>query len=82
MHTYRRKAVIILFSLLLVFFLIAVFSYVQLKREISILSIGLPYDVEDTIILVLSALSMLKVIHEIQKVEHHHEYERRVRKAV
>lgn len=82
MHTYRKKAVIILFSLLLVFFLIAVFSYVQLKREISILSIGLPYDVEDTIILVLSALSMLKVIHEIQKVEHHHEYERRVKKHV
>jgi len=79
MHTYRKKAIIILLCLLFVFFLIFIFSYIQLKRRISILSLGLPYYAEDMTIILLSILSMLKVVYEIYRVEHRHEFERRIK---
>ncbi|MBI2208509.1 hypothetical protein HYU50_03360 [Candidatus Woesearchaeota archaeon] len=80
MHTYRKRTINVLHSLLLVFFIILVFAYVQFKRQIPILNIGLSYQVEDVLILLLSFLSMAKVVYELYKVEHHHEYERRMKK--
>ena len=80
MHTYRKKTIIILNSLLMVFFLIFVFGYIQLKRGVAILNIGLSYYIEDMLIILLSLLSMAKVVYELYKVEHHHEYERRMKK--
>ena len=82
MHTYRRKAITILVSLLVIFFLIAVFSYIQLKREVPILSIGLPYYIEDMVVLILAVLSLLKVVHEIYNIESHKEYEARIKKKI
>lgn len=80
MHTYRKKTITILHSLLLLFFLIFLFGYVQLKREVAILNLGLSYYVEDMLIILLSFLSMARVVYELYKVEHHHEYERRMKK--
>ena len=80
MHTYRKKTIIILHSLLLVFFLIFLFGYVQLKREVAILNIGLSYYVEDMLILILSFFSMVKIVYELYNIEHHHEYESRMKK--
>ena len=80
MHTYRKKTIIILHSLLMVFFLIFVFGYIQLKRGVAILNIGLSYYIEDMLIMVLSFLSMARIVYEIHKVEHPHEYERRLKK--
>ena len=82
MHTYRRKAITILVSLLVIFFLIAVFSYIQLKREVPILIIGLPYYIEDMVVLILAVLSLLKVVHEIYNIESHKEYEARIKKKI
>ena len=80
MHTYRKRTILVLHSLLLVFFTISVFAYTQFNRQIPILNIGLSYEVDDTLILFLSFLCIVKVVHEIYKVEHHHEYERRIKK--
>ena len=80
MHTYRKKTVVILNSLLFLFFLVFVFGYVQLKRHVAILNIGLSYYIEDMIIILLSFLSMVKVVYELYNVEHHHEYESRLKK--
>jgi len=80
MHTYRKKTVVILNSLLFLFFLVFVFGYVQLKRHVAILNIGLSYYIEDMIIIMLSFLSMVKVVYELYNVEHHHEYEIRLKK--
>ena len=80
MHTYRKKTIVILHSLLMLFFLIFLFGYVQLKREVAILNIGLSYYAEDMLILILSFFSMVKIVYEIYNVEHHREYERRVKK--
>ncbi len=82
MHTYRRKAITILVSLLVIFFLIAIFSYIQLKRNVPILSIGLPYYAEDMLVLILAVLSMLKVVSMIYDVESHKEYEARIKKKI
>jgi hypothetical protein len=79
MHTYRRRAILILHSLLLLFFIIFIFAYVQLKRDYSILNIGFSPYIENMIVIVFSFLSMVKVVFEIYRVEHHEEYEKRVR---
>ena len=80
MHTYRKKTIVILHFLLMVFFLIFLFGYVQLKREVAILNIGLSYYAEDMLILILSFFSMVKIVYELYNVEHHHEYESRMKK--
>ena len=80
MHTYRKKTIVILNSLLLLFFLIFVFGYVQLKREVAVLNIGLSYYTEDMLIIILSFLSMARAVYELYNVEHHHEYESRLKK--
>ena len=80
MHTYRKRTILVLHSLLLVFFTISVFAYVQFNRQIPILNIGLSYLVDDTLILFLSFLCIIRVVYELYKVEHHHEYERRIKK--
>ena len=82
MHTYRKRTVIVLLSLMFVFLLIAIFAFIQLNRNIPLLGLGFSYYTEDLLVLGLSILSMIKVIYEIWKVEHHHEYERRVRKSL
>ena len=78
MHTYRKRTILFLLSLLLVFFTISVFAYVQFNRQIPILNMGLSYQVDDTLILFLSFLCIIRVVYELYKVEHHHEYERRI----
>ena len=80
MHTYRKKTVVILNFLLFLFFLAFVFGYIQLKRQVAILNIGLSYYVEDMLILILSFFSMVKIVYELYNIEHHHEYERRMKK--
>jgi hypothetical protein len=82
MHTYRRRIIYVLNSLLIVFFLLFLFAYIQFRRGVGLLNIGLSYTIEDMIIIVLSFLSMLKVVYEIHNVEYHHEYEKRMRKTV
>jgi len=80
MHTYRKKTIVILHFLLLLFFVAFVFGYAQLKRQIAILHIGLPYYTEDILVMALSFLSISKVVYEIYRVEHHHQYEKRIKK--
>ena len=82
MHTYRKRIIIVYYALLLIFFIVFLFAYVQLKRQIPILHMGFSYYVEDMLIIILSFFSMLKVVYEIYNVEHHHEYERRVRETI
>ena len=80
MHFYRKKTIIILHSMMLVFFMVFLFAYVQLKREVAILNIGLSFYVENMMIIAFSFISILMVLYEIVKVEHHHEYERRMKR--
>jgi hypothetical protein len=79
MHTYRKRTIVILSSFLLTFFLIFIFAYVQLRREIAIFNIGLPYYIEDMMVIILSFFSMMKIVYEINEVEHPEEYEGRVK---
>ena len=80
MHHYRRKTIIILNSTLFLFLLAFIFGYVQLKRGVAILNIGPSYYIEDMLIMLLSLAAMVMVVYEIHKVEHHHEYERRMKR--
>ena len=81
MHTYRRRIVFVYYALLLMFLLVFIFAYIQLKRQIPILHMGFSYYVEDMIVIVLSFLSIAKVVYELSTVEKHDEYERRLKVA-
>lgn len=80
MHKYRKKTLLMLNSLLTTFFIIFFFGYVQMRREKAILDIGLSFYIEDMLIMVLSFIAMLMVVYEIHKVEHPHEYEKRMKR--
>jgi len=78
MHTYRKRTLTVLNSLLFVFLAVFIFAYIQFRRQIPILNSGLTYYVEDMLIILLSLASIAKIVYEIHKVEHHHELEERI----
>jgi len=82
MHVYRNKSLAVLITLLIVFMLVFVYTFVQLQREIAVFQIGLGYMTENWIIMVLSVLAMMRIVYDIYLIEHHDEYEERVRDAV
>ena len=77
-HAYRNKVLVILIGLLFLFALIALYSYIQLKRNVALMDIGLSPFEENMIIMGRSILSMFKVLYEIWKVEHPQVYEQRL----
>ena len=79
MHRYRNKTIILFLFLLVLFGIIAFFSFIQFQRGIAIFNLNMPYYLEDLAVLGLSILSMLKVVYEIYKIEHSDEYEERIK---
>ena len=69
-HKFRKKALMLLGILMLLFFLIFLFAYFQSQKGSEIFDIGLPGDSENTLIMAFSILSLAKVVYEIYKVEH------------
>jgi len=70
LEVYRKKLLIGLMILLILFALIFILALVDLQRGVPLFGTGLRYDVENVTVIILSILSIVKVIHEIIKVEH------------
>ncbi|MBS3131214.1 hypothetical protein J4212_02160 [Candidatus Woesearchaeota archaeon] len=82
MHLYRKKAVSVLISLLVLFALVALYSFIQMQRGVAIFNLGMSYYAENMIVLVFSFLSIGKVVHEIYRIESHAELEERMKKRI
>ncbi|NQU99022.1 hypothetical protein HQ533_06190 [Candidatus Woesearchaeota archaeon] len=67
---YKRKLLTGLMVLLVLFALIFVLALLDLKKGVPVFGTGLEYDVENVVVIILSLLSMMKVIQEIIRVEH------------
>jgi len=78
MHDYRKKAVIFLCVLLLMFFLAFMISYIDLKSKIAVMKIGIDYKTVDISVMILSFLAMIRVIFELVKIETHEELKTRL----
>ncbi|RJQ17005.1 hypothetical protein C4573_03005 [Candidatus Woesearchaeota archaeon] len=71
LKVYRKRLLIGLMVLLVVFALFFLFSIIDLNRGIPLIGMGIPYMVENYLIIILSVLGMIKSLHELIKVEHH-----------
>ena len=69
MHIYRKKLVVGLLALLLVFALAFFVALANFSRDIPTLSIGLPPSIENLLIMALAIGSMLKVVWELYILE-------------
>ena len=65
---------------MLLFFIIFVFSFYRLLNGQPVVNMGLPYYIEDYLLMGLSFLSIIKVLIEIIRVEHKEAYEGRIKK--
>ena len=80
MHMYRKKAVIFLMIMLLIFSSLFILSLVDLKRGRAVFQLGLGFRAENIAVMVFSLLAMVRVVIELYGIEHHHEYEARIKR--
>ncbi len=81
MHMYRKKTVMLLVALMLVFFAVFLIALYDLVKGIPILDIGFSAQTINWVVMLLSAMSIVKVIVEIAGVEGHKDFEKRVRSS-
>lgn len=70
LKVYRRRLIIGLVLLLLVFGIIFLSALLASNRGYGLLGLGIPFSVENFLIMVLSFIAMVKVVWEIYRVEH------------
>lgn len=69
---YKRKAIIFLMILLVLFSLIVMSSLFNLKRGISIINLGMGAMNENVVLIILSLAGVVWALVEIIQVEHNH----------
>lgn len=79
MHYYRKRTIKTLVVLLLVFVLVFFISYAQFKKGILIFDLGMPYGLENFIVMFFSIAAIVKVIFEINSIESHKAFEQRIK---
>ena len=79
MDTYRRKTLYLLIALLAIFSSVFVVSFIAIQKRFALIGPKTQSLMWNWVILVFSVLSVLRIIWEINEVEHPHEYGRRLR---
>ncbi len=64
-HKLKKKLLITLTILLIIFTTIFITAVIGIEKGYSIFATGLPIYIENTIVILLSFFSILKIIHEI-----------------
>ena len=70
LKVYKRRLIIGMIILMLVFALVFIATISALQRNIPILGMGMPADFENYAVLILSILGVVMAFAEILKVEH------------
>ena len=79
MHYYKKRTIKTLVVLLLVFVLVFFISYAQFKKGILIFELGMPYGLENIIVMFFSIAAIVKVVFEINRVESNKNFKKRVK---
>ena len=79
MHYYRKRIIHTLIILLVIFVFVFFVAYAQLKRGILIFDLGMPYGLENIIVMFFSIAAIVKVVFEINRVESHKAFEQRIK---
>ena len=67
-YVYKKKLLATLIVLLILFAAVFIAALIGLNKNYSLFSTGLPVGVENILVMILSVLSMIKVIHEIHRL--------------
>ena len=62
---HHEREIWFLLSFLVIFAIVFIVAFLNIRRGVAVLGFGMPYAVEDGIVLVLSVLAMIKVVWEI-----------------
>ncbi len=82
MNHYRKRTIKTLIILLLVFIAVFFAAYAQFKKGTLIFDIGMPYGLENIIVMFFSIAAIVKVVFDINMVESHRTYEQRMKKIL
>ena len=79
MDYYRKRTIRALVVLLLVFVVVFFATYAQFKKGTLIFNLGMPYGLENIIVMFFSIAAIVKVVFEISRVESHRDFEKRIK---
>jgi len=79
MHYYRKRIIRALIVLLVIFVFVFFVSYAQFKKDSLIFDLGMPYDLENFIVMFFSIAAIIKVVFEISRVESNKDFKKRVK---
>jgi len=79
MNHYRKRTIKTLVILLLVFVAVFFAAYAQFKKGTLIFDLGMPYSLENIIVMLFSIAAILKVVFEIKGVESHKVFEQKIK---
>ena len=79
MDQYRTKTLYLLFIMLVVFAIVFFAALYAVGRNAAIINLGGSYQIANWIALVLSMLSIVRIIWEINEVEHPDEHRERMK---
>ena len=82
MHKYRKQSIIFLMGYLVIFFIVMVVCILNLYSGGALFEIGMSHSLQNWILIVFSALAIIKVVIEIVKIEGHAEYEQKLRAGI
>ncbi len=79
MNHYRKRTIKTLVILLLVFVAVFFAAYAQFKKGTLIFDLGMPYGLENFIVMFFSIAAIVKVVFEISRIESHKAFEQRMK---
>ena len=79
MHYYRKRIIRALIVLLVIFVFVFFVSYAQFKKDSLIFDLGMPYGLENIIVMFFSIAAIVKVVFEISRVESNKDFKKRVK---
>jgi hypothetical protein len=77
-YRYHRSTIYALIVILVLFALLFFLALLNMRRGRAVFGITIPYEIEDTLIMVLSAAAMLRVVLSLVRIEHRRELMQRV----
>ena len=79
MRYYRKRIIRALIVLLVIFVFVFFTSYAQFKKRTLIFDLGMPYGLENIIVMFFSIAAIAKVVFEISSVESSKDFKKRVK---
>lgn len=75
-HKYHRSTIYALMVILILFAALFAAGLLSLRSGKSLFSLGIPFEVEDGMVMALSVIAIVRVVMMLVKIEHRNQLER------